>query len=75
MSKKEKALTKRMRKLLDEDKRRQENEARQAFFKEFWPDNVWHWAHKDDELHVQVFSLFFSTKIVQYIQELEVFKI
>lgn len=40
MSKKEKALSKRMRKMLDEEKRRQENESRQAFFREFWPDNV-----------------------------------
>ncbi|XP_021735497.1 G patch domain and ankyrin repeat-containing protein 1 homolog [Chenopodium quinoa] len=40
MSKKEKALSKRVRKMLDEEKRRQENEVRQAFFREFWPENV-----------------------------------
>ncbi|KMT02544.1 hypothetical protein BVRB_9g202310 [Beta vulgaris subsp. vulgaris] len=40
MSKKAKALSKRMRKMLDEEKRRQEMDLRQAFFREFWPDNV-----------------------------------
>ena len=39
-TKKEKALSKRMRKMLEQEKRLQENEFRQAFFREFWPDNV-----------------------------------
>ncbi|KAL9247714.1 hypothetical protein vseg_021117 [Gypsophila vaccaria] len=39
-SKKEKALSKRVRKMLDEDKRRQEKEFEQSFFREFWPENV-----------------------------------
>ncbi|KAL2938986.1 G patch domain-containing protein 8 [Bienertia sinuspersici] len=39
-SKKEKALSKRMRKMLDEEKRQQEKELQRAFFREFWPDNV-----------------------------------
>ncbi|XP_074309383.1 uncharacterized protein LOC141643899 [Silene latifolia] len=40
MSKKEKALTKRMKKILDEEKRWHEKERERAFFREFWPDNV-----------------------------------
>uniref|UniRef100_A0A803LS24 G-patch domain-containing protein n=1 Tax=Chenopodium quinoa TaxID=63459 RepID=A0A803LS24_CHEQI len=40
MSKKEKALSKRVRKMLDEEKRRQENEVRQAFFREIIVDTV-----------------------------------
>ncbi|KAL5993367.1 hypothetical protein ACLOJK_014291 [Asimina triloba] len=38
--KKSKALSKRMRKLEEEEKRMQEKEFDQAFFREFWPDNV-----------------------------------
>ena len=39
-TKKEKALSKRMRKMLEQEKRLQENDFRQAFFRAFWPDNV-----------------------------------
>ncbi|KAK9705315.1 hypothetical protein RND81_07G047600 [Saponaria officinalis] len=40
MSRKEKALSKRVMKMLDEEKRRQEKEFEQSFFREFWPENV-----------------------------------
>ncbi|XP_057823792.1 uncharacterized protein LOC131036015 isoform X2 [Cryptomeria japonica] len=39
-SKKVKALSKRLRKLEAEEKRRQEQALEVAFFREFWPDNV-----------------------------------
>ncbi|XP_039120299.1 G patch domain and ankyrin repeat-containing protein 1 homolog [Dioscorea cayenensis subsp. rotundata] len=38
--KKVKANSKRIRKMLEEDKRAKEKEFERAFFREFWPDNV-----------------------------------
>ncbi|KAG9442007.1 hypothetical protein H6P81_017861 [Aristolochia fimbriata] len=38
--KKTKAMSKRMRKIEEEEKRIQEKEFERAFFREFWPDNV-----------------------------------
>eukprot|EP00268_Persea_americana_P005638 TRINITY_DN11907_c0_g1_i1.p1 TRINITY_DN11907_c0_g1~~TRINITY_DN11907_c0_g1_i1.p1 ORF type:complete len:135 (-),score=26.52 TRINITY_DN11907_c0_g1_i1:193-564(-) len=38
--KKHKTSSKRVRKMQEEDKRMQEKEFEQAFFREFWPDNV-----------------------------------
>ncbi|KAH7865954.1 hypothetical protein Vadar_013568 [Vaccinium darrowii] len=38
--KKEKAISKRMKKMQDIEKRLQEKEFERAFFREFWPDNV-----------------------------------
>ncbi|KAF3791793.1 G patch domain-containing protein 11 [Nymphaea thermarum] len=38
--KKRKGLTKRMRKMLEEDKRAAEVEFAREFFRQFWPDNV-----------------------------------
>ncbi|KAH7689982.1 G-patch domain-containing protein [Dioscorea alata] len=38
--KKVKANSKRIRKMLEEDKRAEEKEFERAFFREFWPDNV-----------------------------------
>ena len=40
MTKKEKAVSKRMKKMLREEKQLQEKEFERAFFREFWPDNV-----------------------------------
>lgn len=37
---KAKQASKRMRKILEEEKRMQEKEFEKAFFREFWPDNV-----------------------------------
>ncbi|XP_038719044.1 G patch domain and ankyrin repeat-containing protein 1 homolog [Tripterygium wilfordii] len=39
-SKKSKALSKKMRKMQEIEKRMQEKEFDRAFFREFWPDNV-----------------------------------
>ncbi|XP_015886713.2 uncharacterized protein LOC107421879 isoform X2 [Ziziphus jujuba] len=39
-SKKSKALSKRMRKMQEFEKKLQEKEFERAFFREFWPDNV-----------------------------------
>lgn len=39
-TKKEKAVSKRMKKMVDEEKRWQEKEFERSFFREFWPDNV-----------------------------------
>jgi hypothetical protein len=39
-SKREKLVTKRLRKLQEEEKLMQEKEFEKAFFREFWPDNV-----------------------------------
>ena len=38
--KKLKTNSKRIRKMLEEDKRAKEKEFERAFFREFWPDNV-----------------------------------
>ncbi|KMZ74200.1 G-patch domain containing protein, expressed [Zostera marina] len=38
--KKTKAMSKRLRKMLEEDERMKEKQFQQAFFREFWPDNV-----------------------------------
>ncbi|KAH9623153.1 hypothetical protein KSS87_011007 [Heliosperma pusillum] len=40
LSKKEKALSKRMKKMLDEEKLWHEKECERSFFREFWPENV-----------------------------------
>lgn len=37
---KKKGISKKMRKLLENEKRMQEKEFERAFFREFWPDNV-----------------------------------
>lgn len=39
-AKRAKLVTKRLRKLQEEEKRMQEKEFERAFFREFWPDNV-----------------------------------
>lgn len=39
-TKKNKALSKRMRKMQEREKQMQEKEFERAFFREFWPDNV-----------------------------------
>ncbi|KAI0488182.1 hypothetical protein KFK09_028009 [Dendrobium nobile] len=38
--KRPKAMTKRLRKMLQEEQRMKEKEFDQAFFRDFWPDNV-----------------------------------
>lgn len=38
--KREKLVTKRLRKMQEEEKLMQEKEFERAFFREFWPDNV-----------------------------------
>lgn len=40
MTKKDKALSKRMRRIQELEKKAQEKEFERAFFREFWPDNV-----------------------------------
>ncbi|GAA0175235.1 hypothetical protein LIER_28455 [Lithospermum erythrorhizon] len=37
---KKKSISKKMRKMLEDEKRMEEKEFEQAFFREFWPDNV-----------------------------------
>lgn len=39
--KKAKALSKRVRKMQEIEKKMQEKEFERAFFREFWPENVW----------------------------------
>ncbi|KAL8138069.1 hypothetical protein V2J09_004070 [Rumex salicifolius] len=40
LTKKEKALSKRMRKMAEREKQLQEKDFEKAFFREFWPENV-----------------------------------
>lgn len=62
--KKVKANSKRIRKMLEEDKRAKEKEFERAFFREFWPDNVWLMSRP--ALNIQDYRCLF----IQFVQNL-----